>query len=633
MQKLLFSLTMVALAFASCSKMDGIQESRQQAEQEQAEKTLGFAIHPEQTWNMETKVNLTVTDYPADFTATTLAVYDANPLAGDATILAETDALNSPLSFECPNHLRSIYVGVTDAEGNMRVVPVKTTDAYVDFTAPYYQLGTAKAMKRAGENLPLQSELDWEDTFNKTHFADKGWDDQIAIISGASETRVFSTPSRADLLQEYNDLYPTNDVDRFLHFDQSVRSFYYATVGAGGSEITVTPIGSNGTNNSNLYFGYYYFDKGQAHEVKKVKKYLFNECYNGATKWTNECQSYKLVYYDADGNPSYTFPEGTEISFFCRGENVNKCPYDLQWYAEGENNIDLSQYMVENGYTEKSGAAHDWWMEANHVIFYERNGRNYVGFEDWISNFNLKDIVMLFEGNVKAFPAMSKPNKQPNHHIYTFAFEDTKNGDFDLNDVVIQVYRGKGNWGNTKLGLHFRLVALGASDPIYAFFKDKKTGEVHELFQGMELHEAFKAQGFKETDGEFVNTEDINFNFSKVNKSDWNINPLHSFVWRESDDLLIHETLTTQDVYIVNDRTKQDIHTPRAIDQKGGAPYGVCIPHTWAWPKERVSVTKAYPNFSRFASSIEGGTIDVTDWYVNMADGQTISYNFGFTIE
>ena len=53
-----------------------------------------------------------------------------------------------------------------------------------------------------------------------------------------------------DLLKEYNDLYPSNDVDRFLHFDQNVRSFYYATVGAGGSEITVTPIGSNGTNNS-----------------------------------------------------------------------------------------------------------------------------------------------------------------------------------------------------------------------------------------------------------------------------------------------------------------------------------------------------------------------------------------------
>lgn len=627
---------MAVLAFVSCSKTAALEEARREVEKEQSEQTLGFAIAPNQLWNMEVSVNLTVANYPKDFKATALAVYDANPLTGDANIIAETEELNSPLSFECPNHLHSLYVGVTDAEGNMRTVPFKPTDSLVDFTAPYYEVTGKQASTRAGEGLPNQSELTWEDSFNKINMADKGWNDQVAVISSASETRVFSTPSRADLLEEYNQLYPGNDVDKFLHLDQSIRSFYYATVGAGGSEITVTPIGSNGTNNSNLYFGYYYFDKGQSHEVKKVKKYLFNECYNGATKWTDECQSYKLVYYDANGNPSYTFPEGTEISFFCRGENVNGCPYDLQWYAEGENNLDLSQYMVDNSdkYNINSGGAHDWWMEANHVVFFERNGRNYVGFEDWIDNFNLKDIVMLFEGNVKAFPALSKPNSLPNHHIYTFAFEDTKNGDYDLNDVVIQVYRGQGGtYGHGINGLHFRLVALGASDPIHAFFYDKNAGQRYELFNGMELHEAFLAEGFKETNGEFVNTEGINFDFSKVSsKSDWNINPLHSFAGRE-DGSLIHEPITVQDVYIVNDKTGQEIHTPRAINLKGTAPYGLCIPHTWAWPKERVSITKAYPNFTRFATSIEGGSIDVTDWYVYPANSQTISYDFGFTVK
>lgn len=629
MKKLCVALTLASAFFVSCSGLDVDENAQRQAEKEYAEQTLGFHIDDNHTWNMEAAVNLTVTQYPENFTPVELAIYDVNPLADStATIVAQTEDLSSPLSFESPSYLHTLYAGCTDANGNMRVVPFSATDSYVDFTAPLYQT-QIKARTRADFGQTSQKNLNWELSYNARDLSEEGWADSIAVISGASETCTFTTPSRADLLQIYNDVYPSNDVDRFLHFDQEVRSFYYATVGEGGGEITVTPIGSNGTNNSKLFFGYYYFDKGQAHTVKTVKKYLFNEVYNGATKWTDACQSYKLVYYDANGNPSYTFPEGTEISFFCRAENVNGFKYPLEWYAEGENNIDRSMFMIANGQGVQAGGSHDWWIEANHVIFFERNGLKFVGFEDWISNFNLKDIVMLFDGNVKTFPSLSKPNKLPNHHIYTFAFEDTKNGDFDLNDVVIQVYRGSGYWGtSSQNGIHARLVALGAKDPIRAYFKDKITGEITPLFEGKELHDAFGLE-----DMSFVNTESINFDFSKANKNNNNNNSLHTFISRTGGgNNFIHEAITMQDIYIVNERTRQEVHTPRAVNLKGAAPYGICIPHPWAWPKERIAITKAYPYFARYATSIEGGVIDVTDWYVTANDDNTLFYNFGFTV-
>ena len=628
MKKVVVSFSLLMLGLLSCTDF-GLDESAQlQQEKEYAEQTLGFHIDDNHTWNMETSVNLTVTQYPANFIPVELAVYDANPLADStATIIAQAEDLNSPLVFDSPSYLHTLYAGCTDADGNMRVMEFSATDAYVDFTAPFYKV-VSRARTRAGENFPSIESC--ELSYNAQDLAEQGWRDSVAILSGGSETRVFTNPSRQALYDIYKGLYANdNDVDRLLHFDQSVRSFYYATVGEGGSEITVTPIGSNGTNNSKLYFGYYYFEKGQTHNVKSVKKYLFNQSYNGATKWTDECQAYKLVYYDADGKPSYTFPEGTEISFFCRAENVNSFNYILEWYAEGENNIDRSMFMIEHGKGVNDGGSHDWWMEANHVIFYERDGKNFIGFEDWISNFNLKDVVLLFEGNVKPFPSQSQTDKFPNHHIYTFAFEDTKNGDFDLNDVVIQAYRGDGYWGKSyQNGVHVRLVALGANDPIRAYFKDSD-GTVTPLFDGKELHEAFGLE-----DLSFVNTESINFDYSKWNKSNTNSNSLHTFISRTDDGKsFIHEALTCKDIYIVNERTRQEVHTPRALNQKGAAPYGICVPHAWAWPKERVAITKAYPNFARYATSIEGGVIDVTDWYVSPTDGKTLIYDFGFDVK
>jgi len=616
MKKVIVFALFAALA-ASCQKDLG-GGNNTVSEKEQAEKALGFEIAADQSWNMETEVSVRVKNLPSGFVPVELAVYSANPLIDTtATVIASSEDVASTLTFNSPSYLTTLYAGCADKNGNLRVVAFDKGAAVADFSKLALKETSASAPRRAAA-LTNASELNWQDSYNAQDMAGKGWADKVAVISGAYDESAITEEKRQELYGLYNGWYGSNDVDRLLHFDQSIRSFYYATVGQGGGEVTVTPVASNGTNNSKLFFGYYYFEKGQAHNVKTVNKYLFNEVYNGATKFNNGLKEYKLVYYDAAGNASYTFPEGTEIGFFCRAENVNSFNHVLEWYAEGEANIDRSQFMIDNGIAAGAGGAHDWWMEANHVIMFERNGYKMIGFEDWINNFNLKDIVAVIDGNLESFPALSKPQNAPNHHIYTFAFEDTKNGDYDLNDVVLQVYRGKSNVN----GLFVKLVALGAHDPLKAYFKDKVTGEVTALFGGKELHEAF---GVELT--EFINTESINFTKVKGNKN------LEDFVYRKDNpNTLIWESLCAQDFYIYNEKTNTEIHTPRSQGLLGAAPYGLCIPHPWAWPKERVCITSAYSRFADFASAVQGGALDATDWYTKSNSSRTLFYDFGFTV-
>lgn len=620
----LLSLT-CALA-VSCQNNDTLNEKYVLVDEgkENAENMLGFTIASNQTWDMEAQVSVKAQNIPTGFNSE-LTIYSANPLADTtATIITTTDDVNAMLSFTSPNYLTTLYAGCADKDGNLRVVPFEVKSGVADYSVLTEENTTRAASRRAGEeNLPKQSELDWQPSANATDLAEQGWNDQVAIISGAYEPSGLAEDVRKSTYAEYTSVYGDNDVDKLLHTNQSIRAYYYATVGKGGGEVAVTPIGSNGTNNAEMYFGYFYFEKGEAHNVKTVKKYLFNEIYNGTTKFQNGTNKYQLVYYDADGTPSYTFPEGTEIGFFCRCVNVNSFSPSLEWYAEGEANIDRSQFMIAKGMSLGDGKHHDWWQEANHVIMFQRNGKKLIGFEDWISNFNMKDIVLQLKGNVEDFPEMSKPSRTPNHHIYTFAFEDTKNGDYDLNDVVLQVYRGKGWTGGN--GLHVKLVALGAMDPLKAYFYDKVTKETIALFGGKELHELF---GQSQDAYAFVNTESINYTNVKGNKN------LNDFVYRKTNaNSLIWESLCAQDFYIVNEKTGQVIHTPRSHNLLGAAPYGLCIPHAWAWPKEKTNITKAYPKFVDFGSAVENNQLDATDWYVKSVEKNTLIYDFGFNVE
>ena len=43
----------------------------------------------------------------------------------------------------------------------------------------------------------------------------------------------------------------------------------------------------------------------------------------------------------------------------------------------------------------------------------------------------------------------------------------------------------------------------------------------------------------------------------------------------------------------------------------GTSPQMICMPGTWAWPKERVGIEIAYPSFGKWSQNSQ----EYTDWY------------------
>lgn len=66
------------------------------------------------------------------------------------------------------------------------------------------------------------------------------------------------------------------------------------------------------------------------------------------------------------------------------------------------------------------------------------------------------------------------------------------------------------------------------------------------------------------------------------------------------------------DFYIYNKTKDLEVHLPSAQGLTGASPYAICIPQkNWRWPKERISVVKAYSMFAGFAANSD---VNI-DWF------------------
>ena len=177
--------------------------------------------------------------------------------------------------------------------------------------------------------------------------------------------------------------------------------------------------------------------------------------------------------------------------------------------------------------------------------------------------------------------------------VYTFAYEDTFMGDYDMNDVVLQVWEDPED--NTKL--YVKLCCAGASYDLYVFLR---VGEEDEpLFGGQEVHIALNG-----TPGKYINTgtgekfETCEPYLTRINKPD-GYTPGTADFWVKSPAGDIH------------------VGTEGNTKQIGNAPYGVRIPKAWAWPNEWVPVSTAYEGFTQWAAD----KTQHRDWYDHPVEG------------
>ena len=180
--------------------------------------------------------------------------------------------------------------------------------------------------------------------------------------------------------------------------------------------------------------------------------------------------------------------------------------------------------------------------------------------------------------------------------IYSFAFEDTFMGDYDMNDVVLYVSENAED--NTKLDV--TLMCTGASFNLIVYFNNKK------IFGGKEVHSVLSGPS-----GKFINTGE------KDGEDFFDGTPFTTTINKPSTDDF---TIGQADFWIKS--PQGDIHVGTQYSETGLAPYGIVIPDAWAWPTEFTCITTAYPSFITFARDQDYGT----DWYESEPEvGTTMS--------
>ena len=297
---------------------------------------------------------------------------------------------------------------------------------------------------------------------------------------------------------------------------------------------------------------------------------------------------------------SWTGPEGTTEGGYAVVK-IGQITY-LNW-AQGtqpldggyfENNIyveivDDTNYPTGNGWQTWNAAYKFWNIVANglgggtevrgngHVTEIS-SGTTEIIPEDMVNNQH-------FEKGVRGCTPGYKgdaPEREDENHIYSYAFEDTKLGDYDLNDVVIKVQENadgehldlKVVASGATLNLNIRLYpATTVPEGVVAVYPEEEEGfEVLKYTRdGVECDEVHAMLGVDP--GTMVNTG-------------WGNNKA--------------QPITIQIVK----GTYDPAHLPLAIysvaqgevrlSGSGTAPYGVVVPKNWSWPYETRKVHNIY---------------------------------------
>lgn len=210
-------------------------------------------------------------------------------------------------------------------------------------------------------------------------------------------------------------------------------------------------------------------------------------------------------------------------------------------------------------------------------------------------------LTLLFNAPVYVEPSVcsgegNKPNDEggdmpdDKKMAYTFAFEDLGSiGDYDFNDVVIQVTDGDENYK-----FNVSIAAAGGTLPVRIELWSESKNKYVMLWE--EIHSAFGVP-----QSTIVNTGGTTITSlpkkENLYKGDYLKSELYS-------NALFKITVTSES----GTKESNIISAPTA----GSAPQCLRIAGDWKWPVERASITEAYPDFASWAQGNAG-----TEWTNN----------------
>ena len=170
--------------------------------------------------------------------------------------------------------------------------------------------------------------------------------------------------------------------------------------------------------------------------------------------------------------------------------------------------------------------------------------------------------------------------------VWSYAFEDTPDGDYDMNDVVLKVSYHYDEDTKTvdESQLDITLCCSGASLSLRAYLGSQV------LFGNKEVHDFFGEQA-----GTLINTgleTDVDYVSSTITTPE-------GFTFADAD------------FWIDSPVVIGGVHIAKA----GQDPHGIVVPCDWQWPLEYVCIKLAYPNFIEFAKDASTTDEAIRGWY------------------
>lgn len=637
MKKSVFYAIAGLICFASCSKeIELIQPTSEPLTAEDlkahAESLFGITFAPNQDWCTTTSGKVTITldnDELSDVVKVQILTVSpfGNRDANGSVALNEaalTNGQSVTLYYDAPQMYKRLYAACVTKSGTYFIKGFNVGTEKVVFTS---NEETAETRANA-DNFDLVklveklqtpvidsifTSFEHERCVRKTTgWANSGWENELLY---ATKDREVTHLTVKDYTEDYKeDLYDmifnqylqnkASNIEIVRNSDYFVKNNNYPLV-TKGKPVIMAPIYRNdGTSleieDCELY--YYYFKQSDIQNMseeqeiqflKDLPKYravhLYDVLHDSKFPLTNDTifrrNAYALVYW-GDTTPqegeqrtgSYTFPSDYKLGFMIRAiDKDNNKKKSGEMYCDGRLNKQINKW----GHYATGHYADD----DPRMAWFWANNRSYLCCETG-SDRDLNDIVFeVLGGLVVPPPPTVDKNK------YTFCFEDTPKGDYDLNDVVIRGSR------IDETHVQWELVACGAHDELYikningAIINDN--AEIHQLFG-------------KTTTKTFVNTEapepetPFVIDIVEVDKE-------FSFLNAETQPYLYDKTT--------------DVTVPVAL--AGQDPHAIMVPYNFHYALEKIRINRAYSKFNSWAAGayMTDGEETGKEWYLNYNNG------------
>ena len=626
--KKLLTLAVLGLVLSSCVKgFDGIEPEptpeptpnqgvTDEEIKDHAEGILGFTIPANQDWNSTTSGTVTINVTSAVTKVSVMALVAQTDEDGETynsmTILNQAETNNQStvtLNYDVPKKNEGLYVAFyTDKSCFYKKVDGNTVT--FDQTVAKTRGETDVYSYPNGEFKIVKSDDSWA--------AQRNWvpGEKLYMLADEAYTRLqMDAPKYTN---EYNDILK-NVIFSYLpnkirNLDKVKAAGYYDDnayrTTTGSAPIIVSPVYKcdkateygNEVWNSDLY--YYYFDPAKLPDSRedqiaflealpKFKLIPFKNHFRETEDDNLEKRNAYACLYFGDDVPivgtttgSFTFPPNYKIGFMIRANTdfaEEKTVNDVtetkprkqgELYFDGRLNSKINTDQNYNFSTSKLAASDP------RATWFKINDRIFLCWESG-TDADFNDIIMEVEGGVLD-PEVSV---EFDYNTYTFCFEDTQKGDYDLNDIVIKAKR------INETTVEYSIVACGAYDELNV--RNINAGVIQD---NVEIHSLFG-----KAPKQIINTDN---NAEKLSPITVRKTVSKSFSFLDAEN----------QPYIYDVTTKLTVK----LATKGQDPHGIMIPFEFKYPIEKVCIKDAYKEFNNWGSN----PVNSTNWYTKPVEGK-----------